>query len=308
MNPTDRNNLRPLLGVGFLIVFILLVSLIPSRWFGIHPVRYSNPTLDLNDVSSPYQIATDINNDGALSWNEIVNETFKSGNTDVQNTPVDPKAIAELNDSNNLTASFTKNLYVSANYLKQNQITDQGSQQQVLDQLVAQEAAKIVPTIYTTDSLHVGVADDSATLKAYGNKIAPILQQLITKKVLTDDLTAINSFTQTKNETDLSSIVNNKNRVDDLLKKLLDMPVPPSALTYHLLAINRVAAYRDNLDNLSKAKSDSIRATIAMGDYQNIVTMDIRLHEVFTQYFNAKNVVFSSKDAGYEFTVGYTIK
>jgi hypothetical protein len=300
---------KPLIGLGFLVVLIAGVSIIPANWFGIHSTVYKNPTLDLSTITSSEEIATDANNDGKISWDEVVNATFKpSSPAALENKQVDPQTIKQLNDPNNLTASFTKNLYISSNYLQQNNITDEASQQQVLDQLIAQEAEKIQPTLYSLSDLHTTRGEDKASIKAYGNELAPIMNQVVTQKVITNDLTYVNSYSQAKDESGLPLLARNRDRVTALLAKLLSMNVPMSASTYHLLALNRVAAYRDTLDNLSKADVDSIRAAIAIGTYQDTVAMVIRLNSTLMEYFDAKNVVFSSQDPGYQFTVGYTLK
>ena len=130
---------------------------------------------------------------------------------------------------------------------------------------------------------------------------------MVTKKIITDDLTSINSYSQTKNESDLSILVKNKARVDSLIQKLLSISVPMSATPYHILTINRVASYRDILDNISKANNDPVRAKIAMDQYAETMVLVLRIPNQLSNYFNTKNTVFSSKETGYMFTAGYTI-
>jgi hypothetical protein len=85
------------------------------------------------------------------------------------------------------------------------------------------------------------------------------------------------------------------------------MPIPPSATIYQLLALNRITMYRDNLDNLSKADTDPIRARISLDQYTQVMTLIFYIPNQLHNNFDTQNIVFSSKDAGYLFTVGYNI-
>ena len=300
---------KPLIAIGILVGITILSAVIPAKWFGINPVVYKNQPLDLSAITSASEIAKDTNNDGSISWNEIINQTFPESTSaeSIKGAPVDEKVIEQLNDPNNLTSSFSKNLYVASAYINKNGGIDADSQQAVLDQLISQEASKIIPTTYTYKDIKIAPKEDKISIKTYGNSVAIILQEVITKKIMTDDFSSMNSFTQTKNESDLLPLVKNRDRVGGLIQKLLSISVPPSAISYHILALNRIALYKDTLDDISKANTDPVRAKLAIEKYTEMMVLVLRIPNQFSNYFDVQNIVFSSKEAGYMFTAGYTI-
>lgn len=308
----DNNPLslsKPLIAIGVLVGVLMVMAFIPAEWFGIHPISYKEKPLDLSLITSASEIAQDANGDGVISWKEVIAETFKDSTEadDIKDATVDAQAIEHLNDPNNLTGSFSKNLYLASAYINKNGGADTASQQAVLDQLISDEAQKMVPTTYTYKDLQVSKQEDKTSLKIYGNSVASIFQKIVTRKIMEDDFASINSFIQTKNESDLSILTKNKVRVDSLLQEVLSMHVPPSAISFHILALNRIAFYRDTLDNLSKAESDPVRAKIALEQYAEMIVLVLRIPAQFSQYFNLQNIVFSPQNPGYMFTAGYTI-
>lgn len=304
--------LIPVLVVVALILFVVIGNFIPSSWFGVKPTPSNHVRLDLkalNSLASFNPETKGIQNDGTVNWNQFISSTYTvDSSTQPASTPLDPQAVQALNDPNNLTGSFSKNLYVATAYLNQKGLTDENSQQQALNTLLSQEQTKLTVNTYTISDLTLESTEAKAQEKMYGNLIAPILQASITEKIIGNDLKAIQNFTRSKKTSDLASLTQNKIRVDTLLKKLLAVPTPPNAMSYQLLAINRIAAYRDLLDNLSKADTDPVRSLLAFQNYTDTVRLVIKLQAQFTNYFNTQNIVFSAQDTGYLFTAGYTSK
>lgn len=294
--------------LGVVLILILLSAIVPAEWLGITPKKYSYKKLDLNTLTSPQEIAEDTNNDGTVGWNEIVISTFKDSTStllELNKKPIDKKIIAELNDPNNLTSSFSKNVFLATAYLRDRGITDEATKREAVDYLVQQEAKKIVVTTYKPTDIKLAKNETKDSIKAYGNAIAPIIQDLISSKIITKDILSVSSFTTTQNENDLKPLIENKKRLDGLLQKLLAIEVPPSAMTYHILALNRVALYRDTVDNLSKSASDPVRGTLSVDTYQDAMLLVVRLPNQFYDYFTVQNIVFTAKEAGYMFTTSF---
>ena len=113
----EKHISKSLIILGIFALILTSTTFIPARWFHVTPVTYKNKPLSLSVVSSPSTIADDTNKDGVISWQEIVDQNL-IGSTDtiekIKNTPIDEKAIEQLNDINNLTASFAKNLYITS--------------------------------------------------------------------------------------------------------------------------------------------------------------------------------------------------
>lgn len=294
-----------------IIIFTLIAvsALIPAKWLGAAPQQQSSPKLDLSAISLPQEVAVDSNNDGVITWKEVMNSTLPTSPAtleELKKIPVNPKDINELNDPNNLTSSFTKNLYLTAAYLDKNGITDQSSKDDMVTKLLQNEKDKIVPTIYTYKDITVAKTESKESVHLYGNTVALILENIITEKSLTDDMTSIKTFIQSKEESDLSPLVKSKKRLDSVIQKLLSVSVPPSAVIFHIMALNAVTAYRDTVANLANANNDPLRATLAVDTYPDKAISTLRLINQFTSYFTTKNIIFSSKEPGYIFTTGYT--
>ena len=125
---------------------------------------------------------------------------------------------------------------------------------------------------------------------------------------MTDDFEAIKDFLGTENKASLSVISKDAEKISAVINKLLSISVPPSATIYHLIALNQVVTYRDTLYNLSRASDDPLRARIALEKYPENIMATLYIYGDLAKYFDVNNVVFSAKEPGYMFTVGYTLK
>lgn len=308
MDTPHEKPFGPILAIGALVLLTLIASIVPASWFGIRPLKHTYGKIDLSDISLS-EITEDADKDGSISWKEVITENLSPSEiAEAESKKPDPVAIAALNDPNNLTSSFSKNLYTVSTYLSKNQLNDPAAEQEVLNQLIAEEAAKIIPTMYTNKDVRVAKTEDKISVRAYGNSVASILEDMITEARIVEDFSSVASFVDTKDESDLVPLVKDYERVDAKLKKLLALSVPLSAASFHVIALNRVATYRDLLYNLSKAESDPIRATLFIQKYPETVISTLLVFKDVSPYFNLKNIVFTSKEPGYPFTVGYTLK
>ncbi len=305
--PTSR-------AIAVIIIIITLIALsviVPAKWLGVEPPKRTQPKLDLTNVSITKEVAIDTDNDGAISWKEIMTDTLKptaSTLEELKKIPIDQKEIDILNDPNNLTASFAKNLYLTGAYFEKNGITDEASKEQAMTSLMQAEKAKITPTTFVYKDLNVAKTESKTSIKEYGNKVASILGEITSEKTLKADVYAIATYTESKDVTALKDLVENSARMELVMKKVLALSVPPSATIYHLLLLNKLAAYGDVVKALSTADSDPLRSTFVVTDYPIIVRELIQQYDIFAKYFSSKNVTFSSKEPGYVFVTGYTLK
>lgn len=304
---TPQKNL-PLLFLGGLVLLTIATAFIPAKWFGIEPKSVTRARVDFSSIS-PSDVAEDTNNDKAISWKELIESTLgPTERSELEGKEADPKVIAELNDPNNLTASFSKNLYVASTYLSQDPNVTEEDKQDVINQLIQQEAAKITPTTYGFKDLNIASAESKASVTLYGNTVAKLLENLITEQSIAATAGAIETFLTTRDGKDLAAIETERVKVDAALKKLLAVSTPLSGAAYQAVAVNRVAAYRDTLYNLAQAGDDPIRATLFIEKYPDVLVSTLRIHNELSAYFESQNVTFLGKDPGYVFTIGYTLK
>ncbi len=311
MDGKNNQTYQSLAILGAVLIIILVSAVIPAKWLGLETKKSSYKKLDLSSLTSPSEIAEDTNDDGVVGWNEIVTTTFKDSTTtlaSINKKPINQKSIDELNDPNNLTSSFSKNIYLATAYLKERGITDETTKQEAVNYLMQKEAEKIVITKYTFEDIKIAKSETKESIKVYGNTIAPLLNEIISSKIITDDIASLATFVKTKDEKSLLPLTKNEARVTSILQKLLTVEVPPSAASYHILAINRIVHYRDTLSNLSKVGSDPVRSTLTIDSYQDTAFLVLRLPNKFSDYFNAQNVAFYENEKGYMFTTGYLYK
>ncbi len=298
----------PLLGLGVLILLTIGALLLPASWFGIEPAKKTYSRVDLSDLNLS-NIANDGDADGSISWKELVTDSLRPEDiAQLENQKPDASVIANLNDQNNLTASFSKNLYAASAYLAKNQLNDPLAEQEIINQLINKESEKVLPAEYTLKDMVLATNEDKKSIRSYGNEVSSILGDMITQSRITKDFEGLTSFLNSNNEADLAPLQEDAKRVDAKLSRLLSLPVPMSAATYHVLILTRVAAYRDTLYNLSKASEDPVRAMLFIQKYPETTLSALKVFSALSPYFDIQNVVFSPKEPGYVFTVGYTLK
>lgn len=295
----------PFLVLGFLFVVAVGASIIPASWFGIHQTMRRYAPLNLGTLVTPENLANDTDHNGSISWKELVASSLTINPDDATSSfETDPKAIAILNDPNNLTGSFSKNLYIAATALNQSGIADEERKQQVINQLIAKETSKVTAQIYTSADITT-FPDTKTSIKNYGNNVASILDGLITEKTIVQDLTSINNYLQTADASKLIPLQENAARADGVIKKLLTLKVPASAAAKDIVILNKLSEYEDTLVGLSVADTDALRATVALKKYHNTVVNALHSYTLLSTYFDAKNIIFSSSEPGYIFIVGY---
>lgn len=300
---------RTITVVSIMLVLIVISLIVPLVWKGQPKKKQLKPRLDLSQIAKPKEVITDTNNDGIVSWREVMMTTTNPSSStlaELKKIPVDKKVIDELNDPNNLTSSFAKNIYLAGVYLDKNGITDEQSKQEVVTKLMENERAKIITTTYSYKDITVAKKETKESLHAYGNKLAGILENSITEKSIVLDLQSTNSFASSKKESDLYPLVSNTKRIDAIVQKLLIIEVPPSAVIFHIIALKQITLYRDTVQALSLANKDPLKATLLLPTYPEVTKDVVRIPLQFSSYFTNKNIVFSSNEKGRIFTTGYT--
>lgn len=306
----ERSSSTPLLVLGAVTTILVMSACIPARWLGITPTQSAYTPVDFSSLEDTHTFTQDTNGDNKISWKELIlsTEEGSSSVSELSSTPPDKKVIEALNDPNNLTAKFSKNLYITSTYLKNNNVTDADSQQKALDAILSDVASTIVPKTYSYGDLTVAKKEDAVSIRAYGNALAKIITPMITKKHIEEDLPGVALFIQAKDEKSLAAITLDAKQVDDNIQRLKKVSVPPSAVIYHLMVLNQVALYADSLSNLSKAATDPIRAELLIQKYPDILVDTLRMYKTLSGYFSLKNIVYTSSEAGYVFTIGYTLQ
>lgn len=296
--------------LGGVLVLTVAVGFLPAKWFGIQPATQKYAKIDLSSINSIQDIVHDSNGDGKTDWNEVITQTYDGSTADIQaakQTSIDPSAVAQLNNPNNLTGSLSKSLYLSSAYADKAGGADPQAAQTIATNLMSQEAAKITFKTYASGDLDIDTKETASSVKTYGNGLGKLITLALHARLVSDDAAYLKDFLDTKNKASYDALVNKRDVAKTIVSQMLAQKVPLSASAYHLLTLNRVSAYADTLDNILKVETDPVRSSIAFGGYVNVASEMLRSVPLLTDYFKTKAVVFSPNDAGYVFDPRYTV-
>jgi hypothetical protein len=298
---------KAFLALALVLTLTVAISFIPASWLGINPAKKKLAKIDLSNLTSVNDLAQDTNGDGVTDWNEIIAQTYDGAEVSEAAQP-DPSSVAQLNDPNNLTGSLSKNFYLASAYIQQSGVDPGGSEQDIVNNLLKSEASKIVLTAYVFQDLETDSKETPTSIKAYGNALGKIMEVAIEARLGLDDVSYLKNYVDTKSKTSLETLIDKREAANNIVSGMLTLKVPLSASAYHLLTLNRVAAYRDTMDNILKLETDPVRSAIAFDMYLKVTTDMLETARLLSNYFIAKDVTFSAKDSGYVFDPSYTIK
>jgi hypothetical protein len=304
MDHNKMTTAKALIIVGSLLVLSLVV---PAKWFGVTTTKENRQGLILRDPDELALLAKDSDRNNNPDWKDLLNKTTSASTTEAANkTDTSEETKKRLADPNNLTASFSKNIYTASAYAQKNGTLTQAQQEELVSTIVQGEKSKIIVKTYTLDDLVIAKKEDETTQRAYGNALGVIFKEAQKYKLDVADVTNIQAYLANKDPAPLASLVIKKNNTATIIEKLLKLSVPFSASPYHLLLINRLSEYKTALEGLSAADTDPMRATIAFKSY--IPTFQLVVSSVASMqtYFKIQNITFSSKEPGYVLTPGYT--
>lgn len=291
------------------LVLTFAIGMLPSKWFGINPVQKQYQRLDLSGLTAVEDQAQDTNNDGSISWDEVIRQTYKGNLDEVKNIPVDEKAVKMLNDPNNLTGSLSKNMYIAETYIQNGEGVTDDQKKEIVAKLLLQEARKVTVKVYTVSDISVSKkAETKESIKAYGNAVGTLVTLALKNNLAFDDIDYINTYIKRKDTDSLLALQKKAEVTDEILTSLLEMSIPPSALVYHLNVVNKLSAYKGLLDNVSVLDTDPVRGSIAFNQYEEVNKNLMSAIVLLTRYFSLQDISFTAKDSGFVFSPMYTIK
>jgi hypothetical protein len=293
--------------IGLLVFLVGLTLIVPARYVGVQKIK--KPSLVLKTSDEISALRGDMDKNGIPDWKDMLIETTSSSTkAEADAIVVDEAAKARLNDPNNITASFSKSLYLATAYVKQKGDITAEEQEELANQILIEEGAKITFKEYAVTDLRLTKAETDVSRKAYGNALGVIYKKAVEAKLTFDDTKAIEAFSTSKDPAILESFIIKKNIMQSIITDLASMTVPYSAAPYHLLLINSLSKYKSILENIAQAENDPMRATMAYNAYmptlQNLYSALMSLQN----YFIIEKMTFVPGDAGYIFISSATKK
>lgn len=311
MEQTQKEKIRSLIFLVGIIVLTFSIGFLPASWFGINSTKNFYKKLDLAQPASINDLAQDTNKDGEISWEELVDQTTFGGGVATDDSGVavpDEKTTAILNDPNNLTTSFSKNVYLTSSYLKQYGGSDTSTQEEIVSKLLQDEAGKLTFTTYVYKDMKVDSSETPTSIKAYGNALGVVVSTGADTGLALTDIDDVKKYLENKDAKSLASLKQKSEVASKILEALLAMKIPPSAAPYHLVFLNQASEYVSMMNNVATIDTDPIRATLAFKEYERVTRGMLSGVAALSTYFSSQTISFSKKDTGYIFSPSYTIQ
>ncbi len=247
-------------------------------------------------------LSSDRDGNDVEDWRDLVLGSL-STTTEAAFARAEPnkEAEARLADKNNVTASFSKNIFTVAAYASNNPNLSEDEKTNLVADAVRTEAPKTQPKVYTTSDLRIAASNSFDAKILYGNTMALLLEKANKGGLGSNDLLLLQTYTEKGDPELLAPLASKKVKVDQILEELLTVSVPSSALVFHLRLINSVSAFSATLDGFARADSDPLRSLAFLNTYQETITKLYSSMNDLQDYFTLENVPFQSSDPGYIF-------
>ena len=291
--------------LGSVFFLITLLFIIPADSVGLR----SNSQKKLI-LKSPEELAVlqeDVDNNGMADWKDMLmnntNPALKEASEKAVVTEADKKA---LQDPNNITATFAKDVYTSSVYASQKGTVTEEQQKELADKIALEASRKMVFITYSLDDLHIIKTEDTASIKKYGNDLGKIYTKADSNNITRDDIAIIEAYNVNKDTSVLEAFVVKKNVLETAITALLAMSVPMPVASYHLRLINKLSDYKIIIENLAQADTDPMRALIAFNEYLPTVKSLSSSFSAIQGYMKGEGITFTSSEAGFILLDGYT--
>lgn len=298
---------RALVVVGTVLFLLGLTFIVPARYVGLEPKAKKHDPLVLKTSYELAGLQGDKDKNGIPDWKDVINETMSTTTkASIGTKTLDPEVKKRLDDPNNLTSSFSKNIYIASAYAEKKGTLTEKQKDELAATVLEAEKSKITSKIYELDELTLQKDETTASIKEYGNALGTVYKKALASNATENDVAILKAYIETKDSKVLAGLVVKKNVISTALATLVSMRVPISASPYHLVMVNRISEYVTVLDNIAKVDTDPIRATLAFNAYVDTMRT---LHASFSalqNYFLIQGIVFSKDEAGFSLTSEYT--
>ena len=310
----DKIPLKKKLSVGAGVAALMFVAYLLSTKLETTKVSSKAQNTELSiaakilDSTSKLPPAESAAGDGIPNWQKVIRGIDPSTKAEqIQNVSVSSSDLKRLQDDNNMTVALAKNNATLSGYLTSLSVNDKANidQNGLSEDALKATAASFSFKTYTSSDLKNKVAPTQATRKAFGNNLAKITSDTIVKYIKTNDIVSFQDIVDNKGSS--QNALDLKKKLDGMTafrNSLLSMPVPSDAISYHLTYVNAVEQYVELLQAFIGEKDDPLKAGAFLRGYKPIVQGMFTTFEKYSDYFTANNLVFTSKDYGYVFTVG----
>jgi hypothetical protein len=250
-----------------LIILIFSISIVISIWF-IQKRSSERSASSQTITTDGTRRIIETGND----WQKILTNV-DTANTGFVSVIEDTEDIA--NDPS-LTAKVSKDFF--SQYLlaikDKGSLTQEDINQITTNILSSSEYTETKNPVYLATNLKILNANDKESIIVYKNLVNKFLKESSTQ-VKNDPLSITMKAIETENVNDLQKLDPIIGLAKNLIKNLLDMNVPSSAVPYHLKLINTFSAILSSLESMRESVADPIKGLSGITQYQNILNYQL---------------------------------
>lgn len=297
-----QDNSKKTMSVAFLMAtLILLVVIIPFS-SSKKETTQKEPPLVFRTRGELGILKEDKNGNQTEDWKDLILETMSSSTkSSAENMKVDPDVQKRLDDPNNLTSSFSKNIYTASSFFAKNQGAGAEEQAEIISEIVKKESSRVTIKEYLISDITLSAEDTTERRKTYGNAMALLLKKADTYELSSDDLTVLAQYTENKDPSVLTFFSIKEKHTKEILDGLLRVEVPPSASVFHLNLINAVSVFVTTLNAFSTTEEDPIKSLAFLNSYEETTkNLFIKIAEM-QNYFTLEKIPFTTNEPGYVF-------
>lgn len=298
MEPTHPNKTT----VSIMMIALAIFAVAIPFSSGVKMNQSKNTPLVLRTSDELRLLSSDRDGNNVEDWRDLILDSMSSSTKEAfaQAEP-NKEAEARLADKNNVTASFSKNIYTAAAYVNSNPNLTDDDKANLVAEAVRAEAPKTQPKVYITSDLKVTSSDNTEAKKSYGNTMALLLKRADSEGLGSNDLLLLEAYTKEGDESLLLPLATKGSKVNEMLEELLSVSVPPSAVVFHLRLVNSVSTFSSTLEAFASAASDPLRSLAFLNTYPDTVTKLFTSMSDVQDYFVLQEVQFLPTDPGYIF-------
>jgi hypothetical protein len=295
-----KNSSKNTTSVSVMIGVLALLTVAIPFSSSIKKEYSGRPPLILRTESELALLWGDKNKNQNPDWRDLLLETVGASTPKRTSlSSIDELATKRLNDPDNLTASFSKNIYIASAYSAKNKSSN-SDQAKLISNLIQQEGERIVPKTYTLKDLLIVKDDSLVNKKTYGNALGVVFKKAESYGIENgDEISIVNEFMSKKDAKTLQTVVIKKENLEKIFSLLLETEVPPSAAPYHLFLVNKTSNYITTLDSFSKLDTDPMRGLASLNSYEKTSKQLVGAIKSLKQYFSLEGVSFTKNESGY---------
>ncbi len=307
-----------------IIIVLAIAALLGLGWFlytGRSEASFSRITPE-QAKKAVAVLSRDQDNDGLKDWEEelwhtdvLVSDTDGDGDSDgeeiqqgrdplkagpgdtLDQKTIDTKTVPGGEWSE--TDKISRELFAKYLTMKQSgePLTEEQGEQ-LVGEMISKYPKHEQEKAYTTKDIRLAATDDIESLHTYGNALGSVISAQ-SAHAGESELVIFEQALENDDEAYLSTLQARINHYEGLLKGILAIPVPESAVELDLQLVNALQALKESVTGMSLAFSDPVLSLSSATAYPAAIESLITAFQDLAAFLTMKNVTFGREEKGY---------